>query len=691
MEQLYEHSRCQRLVMTLTLLLCILATATADAQEAADSAPIAATSANITLDQAIEALLRNNLRLKVERLNPQIEADRMVMASSEFDPEMRLSGTYESINRPQNTREFVATGGTNEDLGFNVPRIFEENNWRYNAAVVQKWKLGTEVEFGTRLESLDNTLNRQLPPSLYNPEYFSFTGVTVSQPLLRDGGIKSNTAKIRIASMDREIAALGGVATLSSAVANTIKAYYDLVFAYNDMRAKQEAITVAQQLYSENKKRNTMGVMTAFEVTEAEVAVSVRTEEALVATAVYTERQNALRLLIEGAENDESPYFDLVPEALLVSEAVVPDRDALMRNAMMNRADYQVARKQIDREQIKVAYSKNQLWPQLNLQASYGLNGLDSGYQDSYGRAFEQQGEQWSVGIVFSHPIGNRKAKKALAIAQKEMEQALLNLKQAELTLKLEVDTALSRLTTNNQRVQTAQNSQRLAKAALENENRLLDAGRGTSYSTLRVQDQVNAAGTRLLEAKTDLQKSLVDVSLVGGTLLEQNNISFGESQSDENPPPVFDPPVTEISASAKVDDQRQLLDLEEAFTTAKEIEAKESAGDSDKESLIVRVELIEKSDIPEVASLKGERALSVFEYKVLEVQQGDYALPAISIGHFVVQDRRLTSLAHRKAGKRVTLEVVPLSDYPSLGDLEIVDTVDHSQSEQAVIYIPKI
>ena len=48
------------------------------------------------------------------------------------------------------------------------------------------------------------------------------------------------------------------------------------------------------------------------------------------------------------------------------------------------RPEYIATRKKIEREKIRVAFAKNQRWPQFDLKGSYGLNGLEDSVGSSW-------------------------------------------------------------------------------------------------------------------------------------------------------------------------------------------------------------------------------------------------------------------------------------------------------------------
>ncbi len=527
--QLAKAPLFKAIMRSSTLLLgtaVVLTIGVSDMARAQDVEPDRAASIPInmqglTLDEAIQLALANNLGARVERLRQTIEDSRIVSRQAEFDPAFTLSGLYEGIEKPQNTREFVATQSATAPRG---SRLFDEENLRFDTALKGRTPLGTEYEFTVELNSLKNTLNIDRPPSMYYPEYESFAGLRLTQPLLRDFGPEVQLAGLRVARTDRRLATLGWKLKVMQVVASVMKNYYDLSFASDDTTIKMENIHRARTLEDQNRTRVRQGVGSELDVQQAAVAASVREEELI--TAQYMQKEKA-NLLLRDLVSDLDPEHVPAVKPSHRLGVVVPslERSALMREAVANRIEYRQAQEQIGKQEIKLKFARNQLWPRLDLIGSLGANGLNSSGGAALGDAFESSHPAWSVGLMISIPLGNRQAKAQLKEVQTEKEQLLLSFKQLEIDLALQVDTAASRVETSQRRLATTRQSVAASQATLDAENQRLEQGVGVSFNILEAQKDLGAATSRELAARADLSKSLVDLWLSTGTLLSRLDI----------------------------------------------------------------------------------------------------------------------------------------------------------------------
>src|SRR5207244_7143942 len=95
-------------------------------------------------------------------------------------------------------------------------------------------------------------------------QYKIFVGFT--QQLRNGYGTKVNTRNIRIAKNNRRIADLALSQQAITTITNTITAYWELVFARENVKVQQQAVTVAEKLYGDNKKQLEIGTIATLEV-----------------------------------------------------------------------------------------------------------------------------------------------------------------------------------------------------------------------------------------------------------------------------------------------------------------------------------------------------------------------------------------------------------------------------------------
>ena len=493
----------------------------------------AAMAEELSLHEAIARALENNLGLQIVRFEPEVADARVTSASAAFDPSFNIRGIYESIRNPQNTREFVATQSGDIESETGAGRIFSEDNWRFQSGIEGLTPYGTQYGFVVEFDRLRNTLNQTSPSSRFSPEYESFAGIRLTQPLLKDFGRDAQLVELRVALRDRDIADLALRREMERMVGSVMKAYYALAFAQRDLDNKREAIGLAEELAEQNERRVEEGVAPAIELQQARVATAIRQEAFLSAEHQRKESLNQLSRELVGDFDLAAPPNFRARDPLPI-QVPAADRSVLMASAVENRVEYQQGLLEMEKQGLRVQYFRNQTWPRLDLVGSLGVNGLAGSAGRSMGNAADAEGTSWSAGIVFSVPLGNRGPRADLAAAQSQRTQMVYALKRLEVDIGLEIDTALSRVETSRRRLDLTRQSLELAQQALTEENRRLEEGVGASDQVIAAQNEVTEARTRSLAAEADVSRALVDLHLATGELLQRQNIRFDGSERDQ-------------------------------------------------------------------------------------------------------------------------------------------------------------
>ncbi len=480
----------------------------------------------VSLTQALSNSMTRNLEIQVKVIDTEIKNDINRQAIGAFNPVFKLDGRYESLDRPQNTQDFTSTGGSLLALGRN-PRIFNEDNYRFKASLEGKLPTGTEYEIFSEYDIIENTLSKTSPLSLFTPEHQNFTGIRATQPLLRNFGTNVNMAEIRVARKDKFISKLELRDSMLSNVSETMIAYYDMIYLVQDFRLKQEEYKLSQLLTEKRREALEKGQISARELSRAESAMAEVTEELIISRNKVIERQTQFIALTSDAPTN-TPLSIIIPDDALPVPDYDLDLNSLLAEAFTYRPRYNIALHSAEREEIKLIYAENQIWPQLDLKATFGYNGLDSHFTGSYQKAFgENQGMQWSVGAVFSVPLGNDIAIGKRNEAKHRKEQALLNLRNAELQTSLLVQQLVTIIESNYDRLDAMRAFRSNAVRALETEDERLEKGQTNELEVMKFRRDLNKAKVRETAALADLNKAYVKLYETTGTLLERNNIAI--------------------------------------------------------------------------------------------------------------------------------------------------------------------
>jgi outer membrane protein TolC len=471
---------------------------------------------SLTLQECIERALENNLEIKSQRITPTIQTWGVMGAQGVYDPV--LSG---GINNQSTTTWLSTSDAAGLELTTNVTQ--RTKTWLANADLSGKLPTGATYDFS----ALGNHSYGNSFSNAFNT-FSGDTGVTLTQPLLKNFGFGVNAATIRIARENRTIAIQNFIQFVMTTISSVANAYYELVYAIENYKSSVENRELARELLDQNRIQERVGTMSPLDVIQAEAGVAESEQSVITTARAIKDNENTLKRLI-CQQVSEFGSATLEPVDYPPVEMIALDVAESTRRALETRADYQSAYHALESQNITVQFNRNQLWPEVNLTGTYNLNGLGYNYNSFAGNLDSTRSPFWNVGVVVSVPLGNRQARANYHMAKLDADQALLSLKSLEQDIVVAVDDAVGHVETNLKSVEAARAATRLAQESLDAEQRKLQAGTSTTFLVLQAQTQLATTRVAQIRAEADYHESLVALDLAEGTILAKNNIVLDE------------------------------------------------------------------------------------------------------------------------------------------------------------------
>jgi len=324
----------------------------------------------LSLQDGIAAAVENNLDIAVERYYPRINSVLIQSEKGVFDPNLYFNATYVDRKDPLPTRVSVATGGLT---------AVETRQWVLTAGLAGA--IPTGLTYDLNLTSEHTPFSTITDAFETNGQQMFQSSVTVTQPLLKNFGTAVNTTGIRVAVKNREASIYQLEQKIIDTVFEVEQAYWELMFAYENLGVRIRSLELAQNLLDENRIRLKVGVITPLDVLQSETGVTVREEDLIVA-----------RSRLEDAKDRLIKATNLLPEQLVWDIKIVPTDDPFVlppaeyvegdqiQASFRNRPDLKQLFKLQEAAELGARFAKNQLLPTFDLLASIGLIGLDEDF-----------------------------------------------------------------------------------------------------------------------------------------------------------------------------------------------------------------------------------------------------------------------------------------------------------------------
>jgi outer membrane protein TolC len=469
----------------------------------------------LSLLDAIRLTVQYNLDIDRERVGPQIAHTDVEKARAGYDPALGVNASIANTKfLPE--REFLNAAGV-----FVPQRPFSANA---ELTPLLKQKIitggGYEIRFVNTWEDVFPVTSGTQTRLIADPRFETAIELTLQQPLLKNFGIAVNMAPIRQAQYAEQFAEQRLLQTILNAVLDVQRSYWDLVFRIADLGAKQESQKLAEDFLAENKIRVELGTLAPIELVQAETRVKTRQGDVIVAESAVREAEDRLKEVINLPETlgtwlvrirptDSPPFMPLAP--LSLDEQV----DAALKNRPdVIQAQLDIASRQLDRD-----VARNQLLPQLDLQATVGVRSFSAKAEDSLSHLTEAEGYEWAVGLRFQYPLGNRFARNELQRRNLELERALVDQRKLTRTVVRELRRAVRDIETSVKRVEVTRAATVLAQTQLEAEQEKFRLGLSTSFVVLDFQEDLTVARSEETRAVSEYNVALAQLDQLTGTL----------------------------------------------------------------------------------------------------------------------------------------------------------------------------
>jgi outer membrane protein TolC len=471
----------------------------------------------LSLDEAVQRALENNVDIAVERYNPELSAQSVRSAEGYYDPFLFSTLTHTSSDTKGTT---AISGGTAVNSKIDV--------WNFGVSL----PIQTGADFTVTFNNNKRDSNSNL--TSFNPIYNSNLSLSLTQPLLKNFMVDSPRTQLRLTKKTREITDVQFRQTVINTVATVKIAYWELIYAIDNLRAAQRSLDLAKKLLEENEIRVKVGTMAPLDVVTAQSEVAGREQGVIVAENALANAEDQLKRYLF-PQNDPAMWSTkVVPTDRPGAEPVPVDIEAAVKNALENRTDMVAARKSLERDDLSLRLARNQLLPQVDLTASYGAAGaggtelirdppfggpvvdtIPGDYGDALSEVFGRDYPTWSIGLQLTYAIPNRSQKASAAAAQITKDQAVASYRRLELQVAQEVRTAARGVESGFRSVTAAQAARVLYEQRLDAEEKKFAAGMSTNFLVTQAQRDLAQAEVTEVRALADYRESIINFQRV--------------------------------------------------------------------------------------------------------------------------------------------------------------------------------
>jgi len=512
----------------------------------------------MTLKEATEIALRNNLEIEIERTNIDTQRQLLNAAKGAFDPILRYNPSYEKRNTPAASTLQAATGKLTEDYINNNFTLLGRTGWNglnFNAA-------------------FDNTRTSTNNPFVnLNPNVNSRLALSAVLPLLRNREIDMDRAQLRIRAKQIGVSELDLELRAIDVISRVEQGYWDLAAARQAVQVAADGVSLSDEQLGRTTRQIEAGTLAPVELPASKSELERRKDTYYANLDALNTIENGLKMLLSPSRDNDIWKDELVPsDKTPVMPAELELLADAVKTAIAKRPELKQVAQRREVNEVQSRFNKDQLKPQVNLVGSYtnsGLAGLigtaDNPFSSSngplynrlnqlsavaglpplelpsfgslpgflvggYGQALQSlfggRFPSLQVGVQFDLNLRNQTAQANLA--QTAIAEKRLNLEKtrSEQIIDMQVRNALQSLQASRQRITAATAAVAASQEKLDSESRLFQSGESTNFLVLTRQNELLESRRRALVAQLEFNKAAARLEQAKGETLETYQIT---------------------------------------------------------------------------------------------------------------------------------------------------------------------
>ncbi len=488
--------------------------------------------------------------------DPAIQETQIAAALAQFDTAFTTSILWGDTVQPFNNG---VQGGSLSLTGTKFPIVSVNDSLSFQTGLSKQTETGGTIGITHNIAWSYQNSSFLVWPSAYTTNI----QLNLTQPLLgsaplpgqpapRPVGLEANRANIVIQRLNADAAVWRFKAEVMAHVRSVEQQYWNLAQAHVQLWSSDRAVSLAQEILNREQAELVVGRGTIADVAEAAQRLEQFNLDLVTRTSdvITTERQLRNILGLPPADNRR-----IIPVTPPTEARLEPDWETSLAQMLNFQPDIVQQQLLVRVAELQLLIARNQLLPQLSLQALYQLNGL--GQQLDQAEAVmtgatlkalnpvianlqraaglnSQPGNysnftQWQIGFTFQAPLGmraplanTRSAQYALLRARAYMQQIVHQTTHSLARFFLEIDA-------NYKQFKTASRLRAAAALRLESQRAYYEEGRITIDRFLDAVSQYATAVATEAQYKTTYNISIVALEEAKGTLLAYDNIAVAE------------------------------------------------------------------------------------------------------------------------------------------------------------------
>ncbi len=452
----------------------------------------------LSLEEVTEIALHNSLDIQIAKFDAYMERTSLQNAESVFDTIFTAEASY---NRDKKEQASSLAGTDTKE---------------------HKFALGLEKKLptGTTL-SLDAATTKSRTNSGYtslNPYNEAELEFSLTQELGKNFFGLADRADIKITKLDIENSDFTSLDDIEGALYSVQESYWNLVLKEEELSIARNMLKEAKKLFKIYQEKKSLGLVEKSDLLSLEALVKTRQSDVAIALLGRDTAKNDLLFLINKGDFSQ----EIIPEDSLVCGAKIIDLYQALTEAVKSRRDYKRKKNDLKRNDIDLVVKKNALWPQIDLEATFSRNNLDSSRGGAWDDLTGESNDEVLFKLSFKLPLERREERSELEKTRLEKSKYLLEFKRIERLILQEINNKVNQVNTMQNQVKLFETTVKLHKQKLKEQVKRLHYGRSNSDTLIQYEEDLLKAKRSLAQSLFKYRVGLIELEVTQNILLDK-------------------------------------------------------------------------------------------------------------------------------------------------------------------------
>lgn len=452
-----------------------------------------------------------------------------------FDPSLTAFASFAHTTTPQ----------SNTVLSGNQSLVFDTRGFQASYQQNTHFGLSGTLSYTTQYQHVNSSFYS------LNPYTSANVDLTVTQNLLNGFGRAVNNRNILVQKNNLKVTDLQFKQQVITTVTAALNIYWDLVSFTQDVKARQEEVGTAQQLFDNNQKQVQIGTLAEIEVTRAQSQLYAAKQDLLISQTNLLQQETILKNVISraGVATSDLAETHIIP----LDHIEIPAKDEfrpvdeLVTQALANRVEIETDKINLESNKTNLVGIRSSLRPTLQAFAELTNNGLSGdatafalatggipvfagGYGSALAQILRRNYPNYSAGFSLNIPLRNRAAQSDYVTSVIELRQNELTLQKQINQVRVDVQNAIIGIQQARARYDAAVQARMLSQQTFDGDKRKYELGASTAYQVVQDQRDLASAQSSEVQSMANYSHARIALDQALGNTLEVNNISLEDA-----------------------------------------------------------------------------------------------------------------------------------------------------------------